>query len=77
MARRGTLIWRNKFLTINARTVDDMIDNLESAVSELREMRDAGVLLDGGAEDNYAILVASDPSVAHRFGFEEEGLVDV
>jgi hypothetical protein len=50
-----SLIWRNKFLTVSAQSIDDMIEGPESALSELREMRDAGVFLEGGAEDDYAI----------------------
>ncbi len=66
------MFWRNKFLTVHAQTIDEMIDGLASAVSELREMRDAGVVLEGGAEDDYAYLVTSDPAVAEKYGFEKE-----
>lgn len=65
------LIWRNKFLTINAKTIDDMIDILSSATEELKEMRDAGVVLDGGQEDDYAHLVTSNEEVAKRFDMEK------
>jgi len=77
MNRKYSLIWRNKFLTVDAQTIDDMIDGLESAISTLREMRNAGVLLEGGAEDNYAMLVTSDPLVAEEYGFEEEDFEDM
>ncbi len=72
MSGKYYLTWRNKFLTLGAQTIDDMIEGLESAAQELREMRSAGVVLDGGAEDDYAHFVTSDPAVAKRFGFEEE-----
>lgn len=65
-------IWRNKFLTMDAQTIDGMIEGLESALHELREMRSRGVVLDGGAEDDCAYLVTSDPEVASSFGFELE-----
>ena len=65
------LTWRNKFLTNDAKSINDMIDNLEFAVEQLREMRDAGVVLDGGAEDDYAVLVTDEPKIADRFGFWE------
>ncbi len=64
--------WRNKWLTADAETIDDMIAGLESAAAMLREMRDAGVVLEGGAEDDYARLVTTDPAVAEKYGFEPE-----
>jgi hypothetical protein len=76
MNRKYSLIWRNKFLTLDAQTIDDMIEGLESALSELQEMRDAGVFLEGGAENDYAMLVTSDPRVAQLHGFEEEDMED-
>ncbi len=65
------LTWRNKFLTNDAKSINDMIDNLEFAVEQLREMRDAGVVLDGGAEDDYAVLITEEPKIADRYGFWE------
>ncbi|WP_017717202.1 hypothetical protein [Kamptonema formosum] len=72
MSPKYYLTWRNKFLTTDAETIDDMIDGLEAAVEDLRAMRSAGVVLEGGAEDDYAHFFTSDPAVAKRFGFEEE-----
>jgi len=65
-------IWRNKFLTTDAQTIDDMIESLASALTRLREMRDRGVILDGGASDDYAYLVTTDVKVAERFSFDLE-----
>ncbi|NEP45614.1 MAG: hypothetical protein F6K35_42950 [Okeania sp. SIO2H7] len=65
------LTWRNKFLTNDAKSINDMIDSLEFAVEQLREMRDAGVVLDGGAEEDYAVLITDNPKIADRFGFWE------
>ena len=65
------LTWRNKFLTNDAKSINEMIDNLQFAVEQLQEMRDAGVTLDGGAEDDYAVLITDDPKVADRYGFWE------
>lgn len=66
--------WRNKWLTADAQTIDDMIKMLEAAAATLREMRDAGVTLDpeGNTQDDYARLITSDPAVAERLGFEDE-----
>jgi hypothetical protein len=69
--RQYETLWRNKFLTVHAATIDDMIDTLSGAVAQLREYRDAGVVLGYGAENDYATLITADPSVAERFGFEE------
>lgn len=65
------LTWRNQFLTNDAKSINDMIDSLEFAVEQLREMRDAGVVLDGSAEDDYAVLITDDPKIADRYGFWE------
>jgi hypothetical protein len=65
------LLWRNKFLTINAETIDDMIDTLQGATDELRAMRDAGITLAHGQEDDYATFITEDKELAERFGFWE------
>src|SRR5438105_4276226 len=64
--------WRNKWLTAEAKTIDDMIDGLQAAADELRAMKVKGVtLLDTpGTQDDYAFLVTNDPAVAKEFGFE-------
>jgi hypothetical protein len=66
--------WRNKWLTADAQTIDDMINMLQAAAAALGEMRDAGVTLDpeGDAQNDYARLITSDPAVADKFGFEDE-----
>jgi hypothetical protein len=71
MARYFERTWRNKYLTTDATTIDDMIHGLQEAVEELRTMKAAGVTLvnDGGTEDDQALLVTEDPKVARRFGF--------
>jgi hypothetical protein len=69
-------IWRNKFLTTDSRTLDDMIERLEAAVAELQGMKKAGVVLQGGAEDDYATLVTTDPVVAGRFDMNEKEYED-
>jgi hypothetical protein len=65
--RFGTL-WRNKWLTSNAKTIEDMIASLRAAAAELEEMRRDGVTLDpDGVADDYAYLVTSDPEVAKKY----------
>ena len=72
MTTQFNLVWRNKFLTAEATTIDDMIAALAEATEELRQMKAAGVVLadDGSAVDDYAILLTTDPKVAEQFGFD-------
>lgn len=74
VARRYVRIWRNKFLTLEAKSIDDMITTLQAAAAELQAMRADGVTLDpeGGTADDYAYLVTTDPEVAKKYGMEEE-----
>jgi len=71
-------IWRNKWLTAQAQTIDDMIDGLQAAADELRAMKAEGVCLRDTqcVSDDFAFLVTTDPKVAEKFGFEEEDLED-
>ncbi len=70
---RYTRTWRNKFLTLDAKTLEDMVNMLQSAYEELDEMLETGVItLEGGADDDYALLVTTDPDVARKYGFSEE-----
>lgn len=65
--------WRNKFLTLEAKTLEDMANMLQDAAEELDEMLETGVVtLEGGAGDDYAMLVTTDPDVARKYGFIEE-----
>jgi hypothetical protein len=72
--KRYEMLWRNKWLTAEAKTIDEMIASLRAAADQLAEMRQAGVTLDDGTgqSDDYATLVTTDPEVAQRFGMEEE-----
>jgi hypothetical protein len=67
-------LWRNKFLTRDAKSLDEMIVTLSAATEELRRMRADGVVLDrdGGTADDYAYLVTSDPEVARKYDMHEE-----
>ncbi len=72
--KRYISLWRNKWLTSNATTIEDMIQLMNSAVDELEAMRKDGVLLDpeGGTSDDYAYLYTQDPAVAKKYGMEPE-----
>lgn len=66
------LLWRNKFLTIDAKSFDDIIKGLESAVKILKEMKKTNkITYDGGADDDYARFITTDKGIADKFGFEE------
>jgi hypothetical protein len=72
-SRSYTCTWRNKWLTAEATTLDEMATMLQDAAKELLAMRDAGVVLDAQSmEDDYALLSTTDPAVAERFQFNEE-----
>ena len=66
--------WRNKFLTLEAKTIEEMAALLRSAASRLEQMARCGITLDpkGGTGDDYARLVTTDPLVAKEFGLEAE-----
>ena len=66
--------FRNKWITSNAKTIDDMIAVYEGLAAHFKEMRDAGIALDpdSGVSDDYATLVTEDPAVATKYGLEDE-----
>ena len=74
VTRRYVRLWRNKFLTLEAKKIDDMIATLHAAAAELQAMREDGVTMDpeGGTADDYAYLVTTDPEIAKKHGMEEE-----
>lgn len=72
---RYVLLHRNKFLTVDAESLEDMVAKLRSAANELAAMLATGKvhLLPGGVADDYAHLVTDDEAVAERFGFQDAG----
>lgn len=76
MESRYYLIWRNRLLTSEAESIEDMVAALEEAAQTLREMQEAGVWLNGGTEQDYAYLVTEDEDVALEYGFEPEDQED-
>ncbi|MBX9678988.1 MAG: nucleotidyltransferase family protein [Gemmataceae bacterium] len=72
--RRYVMLWRNKFLTIDAKSLSEMADTLAAAANQLQQMQADGVTLDpdGGTGDDYAMLVTNDPDVARKYGMEDE-----
>jgi hypothetical protein len=71
--KRFVRIWRNKFLTVGAKSIEEMAHALEVAAAELRTMLADGVTLEeGGAEDDYVHLFTPDPEIARRYDMHEE-----
>jgi hypothetical protein len=71
---RFILLWRNKWLTAEALSIEEMIASLRAAAELLETMRADGVTLDpeGGTADDYAHLVTLDPEIAKKYGMHEE-----
>lgn len=71
---RYVTTWRNKCLTSEAKTIDEMVMSLRRAADTLDAMRRDGVSLedDGGIGDDYAHLVTDDPEVAKKYDMIEE-----
>ena len=73
-AKRYVMLWRNKWLTADAKSLEDMIKGLQSAADTLRSMLADGVTLDseGGTSDDYACLVTTDPMIAKKYDMHDE-----
>ena len=67
-------LWRNKFLTIDANNLDEVIEKLGDAVELLKQMRADGVDVDpdGGTADDYIHLVTTDPEIAKKYDMHDE-----
>jgi hypothetical protein len=72
--KRYVTTWRNKWLTAEAKSIEDMIRLLRSAADRLDQMRKDGIVLDddGGVGDDYAHLVTMDPKVAEKHRLIDE-----
>ncbi len=72
--KRYVMTWRNKWLTAEAKSIEDMINMLRSSADYLDQMRKDGVFLedDSGVGDDYARLVTTDPKVAEKYGLVDE-----
>ncbi|HKM53909.1 MAG TPA: hypothetical protein VJY33_10900 [Isosphaeraceae bacterium] len=71
--KRFVTLWRNKWLTADARSIEEMIASLRQAAETLEAMRRDGVILeDVGVGDDYAHLTTTDPEVAKKYDMVEE-----
>jgi len=71
---RYFMVWRNKWLTANAKSISDMVTGLRGAAAKLEQMMADGVTLDtkGGISDDYAYLVTTDRRIAEKYDMENE-----
>jgi hypothetical protein len=67
--------WRSTGLTAGPKTIDEMIEKLESAADALHLLKEEGIVLNADtASEGQAWLVTTDPTVAQGFfGVKEEG----
>ncbi|MCI0741144.1 MAG: nucleotidyltransferase family protein [Gemmataceae bacterium] len=74
MSTRYVTPWRSKWLTADAKSLEEMASSLCSAAETLQAMRADGVVLDteGGTRDDYALLVTHDPDVAKKYNMVPE-----
>ncbi len=73
-AKRYISLWRNKWLTAEAESLEDMIAGLQAAADTLRSMLADGVTLasEGGTSADYAYLVTTDPLIAKKYDMHDE-----
>jgi hypothetical protein len=72
--KRYVTLWRNKWLTANAESLEDMVNGLQAATESLRSMLADGVTLDpdSGTSDDYAVLATTDPAIAKKYDMHDE-----
>lgn len=72
--KRYVRIWRNKLLTLETKSLEELIATLQEAAADLQAMRADGVVLEpeGATADDHATLVTTDPSVAQKYGMHDE-----
>jgi hypothetical protein len=72
--RRYVTTWRNKWVTAEAKTIEDVIASLRAAADHLDEMRRDGVTLEDRSSvgDDHAQLVTTDPNIAKKYDMVDE-----
>ena len=63
--------WRNKWITSQAKTIDDFISTFEALAKKFKDWKDWGkqLLDDGGAEEDYATFIINNMDIAIKAGF--------
>lgn len=63
-------VWRNKVISTGAQSISDIVRDLRHAADFLERMDNSGkIIYVGGAEDDYATFVTTDPRLAKKYGF--------
>jgi hypothetical protein len=72
--RRYMKLWRDKWLTAGAESIEQMENRLRQAADELAAMKADGVTLASasGAADDYAYLITTDSDVAKKYDMHDE-----
>jgi hypothetical protein len=67
-------LWRNKWITSEAKTIDDFIETYQDLAAMFSEWKEKGIVLnpESGISDDYAEFTTEDPKVADEFGFIED-----
>ncbi len=72
--KRYITTWRDKWLTAEAKSIDEMISLLRAAADHLDQMRGDGVVLENadGVGDDHVHLSTTDPKIAEKYGLIDE-----
>jgi hypothetical protein len=70
------MIWRNKFITTNASSIDDMIKSYMQCLEELQEIKKDGIQGDfdnagDNAGDDYIFFRTEDAKLAKKYNMNE------
>ena len=67
-------IWQNRYITANAKNIDDFIEKFESLTQVLKKWKEEGVYLDpdSNIEDDQAIFITTDMQIANEEGFKQD-----
>lgn len=73
-AKRYLLLWRNKFLTTEAKSLAEMAASLSQAAATLNAMLADGVQLEenGGVTEDYAYLITTNLEIAKKYDMHEK-----
>lgn len=69
-------LWRAKWTTDGAKTLEEAAEKLEQAAAGLRELSRDGVIFRQPVEDDYGYLETADPDVAKKHGLSESDSED-
>lgn len=71
--KRYEILWRNKWITSEAKTIDDFIETYEGLVSLFRMWKEKGIILDddSGIDDDYATFYTFNKEVAEELQFKK------